>query len=876
MLKLTNIKKTYKMPNFTIKALDDVSVGFRKNEFVSILGPSGSGKTTLLNIVGGLDKYTSGDLIINNKSTKTFKERDWDVYRNHRVGFVFQSYNLIPHQTVLSNVELSLTIAGLSKQERVEKAKQALNKVGLSDQYNKKPNQLSGGQSQRVAIARALVNDPEILLADEPTGALDTKTSKQIMELIKEIANDRLVIMVTHNPQLAKKYSTRIIKLLDGKLKSDSSPLDQQSIKQDEIIIDKPKKEKAKMSWWTAFKLSLQNLFSKKKRTLLTSVASSIGIIGISLVLSLSFGVKSFINNMQSDMLSGNPIMIESSTLDIEKMISSMSDREKVKLLKQDGKVNVSNVVEELAKRASNAQSMFVENNITPEYLNFLSQLPEEDVAAMFYDFETDLKPNLYFDFYQSSTHVPDRISLTAVNSIYTSILMENEDTKPFASMISSVSNFTKQAPTNEEYILNQYNVLAGRYAVEKDEIMLVLNDDRSLTDLLLAQLGYFSQEEFLNLVFKETNDQDYNPDLQIKDSFEFGELMQKEFVWYGNDSIYKTAPAHLENMAKFSYEAYADNINNVEGSVKLKVVGILEPNQNIMYGSLKSGLYYTEKLSQHMLEINQQSEIVQKMDDLELSAYTNIPNENGNMDSVMFSYAYTFRQSTKSAVGFVGSINMVSNLLGSMGGNNAAPIIYSLTKRDLGGEALPSKISIYPLDIEHKDNIIDYLNAWNVQEGRLDEDKITITDPLSIIFAMLNNMINIVTVALIGFTTLALLVSSVMIAIITYVSVVERIKEIGVIRSLGGRKRDVSNLFVAETVLIGLTSGTIAVSVTYFLSMIINAVVNKMIGFKIAIFPIHYALLMLCLSVGLTLISGIIPSKSAAKKDPVIALRTE
>lgn len=881
MLKLKNVNKIYIMPNFEVRALDQFSVTFRQNEFVSVLGPSGSGKTTLLNIVGGLDQYTSGDLMINGKSTKTFKEREWDVYRNHRVGFVFQSYNLIPHQTVLSNVELALTIAGLNKEERVKKAKLALDRVGLHDQYYKKPNQLSGGQSQRVAIARALVNDPEILLADEPTGALDTKTSTQILDLIKEIASDRLVIMVTHNAVLAEKYSTRIINLLDGKLINDSNPITEEELKKKEEPFRTTKKEQAKMTWWTTFKLSLQNLFSKAKRTILTSIASSIGIIGISLVLSLSYGVKSYIHNMQEDMLSGNPITVESNTLDLDKMMDSMGRTEQVKFVKDEGLVNVRKLIEQLAKRASDTQSMFIENNITAEYIDYVNGLPPEDVAAIIYDYELDLKPNLYFDFSETADGDPTSMSLTTIINIYTSILKESEGTRSFANMISNFTNIAKKAPESEEYILSQYDILAGRYATEKDEVMLVLSDDRSLTDLLLAQLGYYSQEEFLNLIYKEIDDPDYNPNLAIKEQFSYQDLMDKTFMWYANDSIYKLPPVMLQDNAKFIYEPYAENITNTDGAVELKIVGILEPNENIMYGSLRSGFYYTEQLSQHILENSEQSLIVQEMTNANLSSYTNIPSEEGKMNAVIFFYDYTFRGVTKTVPGFVGNVSMLSNLLGTIGSSSGGgpeelPMIYALTKRDLGGETLPSKISIYPIDLEHKDNVIQYLNAWNDQEGLDDEDGITLTDPLSIIFAMINNMINVITIALIGFTTLALLVSSVMIAIITYVSVVERVKEIGVIRSLGGRKRDVSNLFVAETVIIGFTSGLVAVMFTYFASFIINLIVRPEIGFNIAIFPIHYAIIMLGISILLTLISGLIPSRSAAKKDPVVALRTE
>src|SRR5690554_3374701 len=409
MLELKNIYKDYKMPTYKVEALKDVNLVFRRNEFVSVLGPSGSGKTTLLNLIGGLDKYTSGDLIINGTSTKEFKSKDWDVYRNHRVGFVFQSYNLIPHQTVLKNVELALTIAGYSKEERIEKAKKALDSVGLSDQYYKKPNQLSGGQSQRVAIARALVNDPDILLADEPTGALDTKTSKQILEIIKEISKERLVVMVTHNSNLAEEYSTRIINLLDGRVTDDSNPLTKEELEEQEkqtIVYKektKEKKEKTKMSLFTTFLLSLNNLISKKSRTILTSIAGSIGIIGISLVLSVSYGLTEFIEDLQDDMLSGNPVMVTKDAFDINAAIERMNQREKLEIVKENGIVNVEKMIEQIREGAQTVGNLFVESVITEDYINYVKEIPEEDIAALFFDYEIDVTNNIYFEFKESA-----------------------------------------------------------------------------------------------------------------------------------------------------------------------------------------------------------------------------------------------------------------------------------------------------------------------------------------------------------------------------------------------------------------------------------------------------------------------------------------
>lgn len=882
MLQLKNLNKTYKMPGFKVEALKDINLSFRKNEFVSILGPSGSGKTTLLNIIGGLDNYDDGDLIINGRKTKDFKEKDWNIYRNHRIGFVFQSYNLIPHQTVLSNVELALTIAGLSKEERIQKAKDALDKVGLHDQYDKKPNQLSGGQSQRVAIARALVNDPEILLADEPTGALDTVTSKQIMDLIKEIASDRLVIMVTHNPDLAEEYSTRIINLLDGEILDDSNPY---KSKTKLVKTKKKSEERAKMSWWTTFKLSIQNLLSKKNRSILTSIASSIGIIGISLVLSLSFGVQLFIKNTQEDMLSGNPILVEESAFDMDAIMAGMSNQDKKEIIKEVGHVTVDEMIKMISERSDQTNGMFVENNITREYIEYLEKMPEEDVAAIFYDREIDISNNIYLDVKESHDEDYVNMSMSTLRTIYTAILKENDVTKPYANLISSFTNIISQAPNNPEYIESQYNILDGKIATEKNEIMLVLNKDGLISDLTLAQLGFYSQEEFINKVFEAIDDDNYNEDLPDKNMFSYEELKNKKFMWYPNDTVFKESNlppiegVPTKEQVPFLYNAYKEDFEEDTGGMELEIVGILEPKEEIMYGSLESGFYYTEKLADYIIENNYESEIVNYLRDKEINGFNTLNgmDEDGENIGVMFFYSYNYLGEDRSNIaGFVGEVDPMSTLMGMFPGDTDDELdvdIVSLTMRHLGGKEIASKISIYPVDLKHKDNVIEYLDAWNDNHPN---DNIVYMDALSIVFTMINDIIKIITIALIGFTSLALFVSSVMIAIITYVSVVERIKEIGVIRSLGGSKRDVSNLFIAETVILGTAAGIIAIAFTYLASFIVNLIVYKHINSNIAVFPIHYALLMLLISITLTLISGLIPSRSAARKDPVKALRTE
>src|SRR5690554_5001622 len=679
MLKLKNIKKDYKVANGKVEALKGITLSFRKNEFVSVLGPSGCGKTTLLNLIGGLDRYTSGDMYINGVSTKNFSDRDFDVYRNHRVGFVFQSYNLIPHQTVLGNVELALTIAGISKEERIERAKYALDKVGLHDQYYKKPNQLSGGQSQRVAIARALVNDPEILLADEPTGALDTKTSGQIMDLIKEIAQDRLVIMVTHNPELAEKYSTRIINLLDGEVQSDSNPYENKEFeevklqKEDKKKQNKKNKETAKMTWWTTFKLSLQNLISKKNRTILTSVASSIGIIGISLVLSLSFGVQLFIKSTQEDMLSGNPIQVTTQALNLESMMQNMGPGEKLDIVKEIGKVGVDQVIKRLAERSAHTKDMLVENTITQEYIDYLLEMPKDDVAAIFLDRELDVNNNIYMSFTEEDG-TETNLSVTGLKSIITSILKENEETKDYASLISNFTNIINEAPDNSEYILSQYDVVSGNMATEKDEIMLVLNKDGLISDLTLAQLGYYEQKEFQNMVFKalENSESEYDETIGFKDYFTYEEILGKKFRWHDNNAVFninmKFDPEIEKNVLDLTYNAYEEQVVINDNSLDLKVVGILEPKEGIEYGTLKNGFYYTKALSDYIIEKNQDSDLVKLFDTMETDQIPSHIDEEGNVKGISFEYSLTYLDKKIESVGLVGKTNPMLDMISGMG----------------------------------------------------------------------------------------------------------------------------------------------------------------------------------------------------------------
>ena len=895
MLQLKNIEKIYAMGDNQVHALKGVSLNFRKNEFVSILGPSGCGKTTLLNIIGGLDKYTSGDLIINGKSTKEYKDRDWDVYRNHRIGFIFQSYNLIPHQSVLENVELALTIAGMSKEERINKAKIAIDKVGLAGLYNKRPNQLSGGQCQRVAIARALVNEPDILLADEPTGALDTVTSVQIMDLIKEISKEKLVIMVTHNPEIAEKYSTRIIKLLDGIIESDNNLCsDEEVLKEDKSSNQEDQKEKAKMSFWTAFKLSARNLLSKFKRTLLVGLAGSIGIIGVSCVLALSSGITDYINLMQEDMLSGNPITITETTYDINAMMGSMTDLEQTEIVLKKGIVSINSILESLAKRAETMESIMVSNEISQEYIDYLKAMPDEYLEALSFNYGIDISNNIYTNFYEDNNTSPKQTSLSVIKTIYSSMLKETNYGE-MSSMIATLQQVMSQSLDNEEYLLSQYDLLTGEVANEKHEIMIVVNKDRQLTDLTLAQLGYYSQEEFLNMVYKSFDKEKYQEG-KSKEEFTYEELLNKTFTWYPNNQVFNkksfTNPMTNEEMISFTYNPYVDNFSE-DNKIELKVVGILQPKANMNYGSLGSGFFYTPELTKYILENSSQSEIVD---------YINNNNKGQSITSGMFgtspmgiTYKYDYlvnleTKEIKSATGFVGSQSVLSimggMMGGMMGGSAAQNSYYTLTLNNVGGAKLPSSIAIYPVDFDLKEKVLAYLDDWNDKEIitvngveilKENRSEITYTDTLSIVIAMINTMISVITTALVAFTAISLVVSTVMIGIITYVSVVERTKEIGVIRSLGGSKKDVGHLFNAETFIIGLVAGVLGIGITYLLSIIANVIIGGITGIYtlVALKPLQ-AIIMVIISVGLTLISGLIPSKSAANMDPVNALRTE
>lgn len=966
MLRLTDIRKNYKVAGEDVPALKGVSVNFRANEFVSILGPSGCGKTTLLNIIGGLDKYTSGDLVINGRSTKSFGDREWDVYRNHRIGFVFQSYNLIPHQTVLGNVELALTIAGVSKAERRARAKAVLEKVGLGEHLNKRPNQLSGGQCQRVAIARALVNDPEILLADEPTGALDTKTSVQIMNLMKEIAGERLVIMVTHNPELAQQYSTRIISLLDGQMIYDTDPYSDEEEEAEcraraekeaaEAAADggkKKRKERAKMGFATAFALSGRNLIAKKGRTIMVGIAGSIGIIGVAIVLAFSSGIQGYIASMQNDMLSGYPLYVSQNAVDYSQLLSLTMNmlEDEDKSYYESNKIYLNHMVETLTQLGGTQ----ITNNITQDYIDYVEKMPEEYYEAIRYSYGINFANNIYTDYVYDEEGTLDAdgnpiengtISVTGIRAIYASVLGEIEEYASYASMISSIGTFS-ELPDSEDYIMSQYDLLYGSYPEQgdKNSLVLVLNSDSELTDLMLAQFGYVSAREFVNYAFSYVGEENgeynefYQPDKpHMEDPYDYSDFVgenAKKFYWYPNDVVYDKNNAGLT--ASYTYNAYADDFTEEEKSqaVELNVACILRPKDDVMYGSLSSGLYYTKALSEYVHEIetnpDTMSQVVKDANAATDSEGNLLDESDRYISNVTYKYYYYYdaeddtagdikrniKREVEEGFGSYASSSAASSGLSMISSmysreefiqmvnasidqfltesgldpndyqyrfstlmNYLTSMIYGTSDKvvylsELGGLTLPSRITFYISDFDSKDDVTAYLDEWN--DGKDEVDQITYTDTVGVIMEMVGMLITMITVALIVFTSIALVVSTVMIGIITVVSVVERIKEIGVIRAMGGRKRDVKNLFMAETFIIGLLAGLIGIVVTYILSVIANIIIGTITGIgTLAALPAWQAVIMVALSVLLTLISGLIPAAKAAKQDPVVALRTE
>ncbi len=895
-LQLKNIIKVYGSGDNLVSALKGVDLSFRKNEFVSILGPSGCGKTTMLNIIGGLDRYTSGDLIINGTSTKQYKDGDWDAYRNHRIGFVFQSYNLIPHQTVIGNVELALTLAGISKEERRKRAEETLKRVGLENEMKKRPNQLSGGQMQRVAIARALINNPEILLADEPTGALDSTTSVQIMELIREIAGERLVIMVTHNPELAEKYSTRIVKLHDGLVVSDSNPYNPEE-KQEQVKEEKSrkrkfwfrrrKKDKTSMSFKTALGLSGKNLYAKKGRTAITSFAGSIGIISVCLVLALSNGFNNYILKTEEDMLSYYPLEVTETTVDLTSITSGMMQASDMPDLSQlEDKVYVNSFLTNIA------QGMTVTNNISDDYLEYVEQMDANGwTEAISYGTGINLANNLFTDVKMKSVEGGDKsvkYSLSSLKDYYTVLLgNQKEEYAQLAPMVDYLGAIYGKIPGTRdlnkenlgEYVLSQYEPASqnSKFPTESNQAILVLGKNNDITDLTLAQLGIMGEKQFLDL-FPETTDNTENNPTEDYQTVSFNDIIGKKYSLLYNDSIYvKNTDPNAEYM--FSYQG--ENPTKTDG-IEIEIVGVYRLKAGRTNGCLGSGLFFTEKLVEDYLAINMQSEIAKEIREQANVSAILLPmvqqlkempdgEEKETLEQKIFQYAMSKYNYLKRASKTLDSYYIESN----DGGIKVNILFGDSALRSVGGKDTVNSIKIYTDTFEHKDIILSHLDAWNDTHEK--EEQIRYTDTVGMMMSMMQMMLDAITYVLVAFTSISLVVSSVMIGIITYVSVVERTKEIGVLRAIGARKRDIRNLFNAETFIIGLTSGAMGVGVSYLLSGIINLILGSLTGIStLASLPITSAFIMVVVSIALTLLGGLIPSRSAARKDPVVALRTE
>ena len=1101
MLKLVKIKKNYIMKDQEpVRALRGVSLNFRRNEFVAILGPSGCGKTTLLNIIGGLDRYSDGDLIIKDKSTKNYTDRDWDTYRNHSIGFVFQAYNLIGHQNVQRNVELALTIGGVGRKERKERALKALEKVGLKGMERKKPNQLSGGQMQRVAIARALVNNPEILLADEPTGALDSETSVQIMDLLKEVAKDRLVIMVTHNPDLAAKYATRIVNMFDGVITGDTNPFNgHESAKRTgyrcpkcgQIILQKvercphcnvlaeypkpeveDKKKKSSMSFWTATSLSIANLFSKSKRTILVAIAGSIGIFGVSTVLSASTGVRRYIDNMQDDMLSSYPLSIAEETVDYTSLMTGLYSDTDSKIMEFDTstRVGLNSMIDYMMDRYSDITSVKT-NTINDDLVEFIKEIPEEYISATSYSYAIDPTNNIFTKWQpDANSNETMNISLNGLTQRYIAELRTVQGFEQYASYVDLFTDFMLLLPGGEDYILSQYDLLGdSHFPQNENEIMLVVESDTTLTDLVFAQLGYYHEDEVMNIAKKAIKKYDpentmSNAELDAKypyrTSFSYEELLNKEFTYYPHDTIYhydsidvkpykdynlvfrnaandefysltysgnssqsiikgiiytgthiKLNPFTYENIyavkmsddfdmnnmsedmdfeeiiadpdndqdpssgsflafdaknaralmtgdgfdrSKLSYFSVGTNnpsnaivIQNLEtpafsmftcekeivdqmetvtgyqypanadpawsNGTSLKISGILRPKEGISFGSLRRGVYYTKEFQDKYMNDAKDSQIIKG--DRSFSKHI----ESGALNTSTYNAYVTFNYTSwknpdvpSTEFGYASCLN--GNLSSSF-----SSLFSSITGVDYGQEnethfrslcglriikntdengtiisynyqKLPQSISIYPVNFEMKEKVNEYLDSWNSEEDivlydgtpeekvlhKADRDELTYTDTISIIIEVIDTMITIITTALVIFTSLSLVVSSFMIAVITYISVMERVKEIGVIRSLGGRKKDVSRLFISENLITGVLSGIIGIFITFLVCALINAIIHPFGIPAVAVLTLPIVGIMIVLSIVLSVLAGLVPSVHASNQDPVIALRSE
>lgn len=986
MFEIRNIVKNYETGSETVHALKGVSIAFRESELVSILGQSGCGKTTLLNIIGGLDQYTSGDLIINGQSTKQYKSADWDIYRNHSVGFIFQSYNLIPHQSVISNVELALTLSGVSKAERRRRAKEALEKVGLGNQLNKRPNQMSGGQMQRVAIARALVNDPDILLADEPTGALDSETSIQIMELVKEIAKDRLVIMVTHNPELAEKYSTRIVKLLDGQIVGDSDPFDpakepaHSEVRKTEVT----KGQKTSMSFLTALSLSKNNLMTKKGRTFLTSFAGSIGIIGIALILSLSNGVQEYINSVERSTLASFPVSIQHETVDYTSLMTSMMNvRDNAEENRDPDRIYTNDISTEMMKTMLSE----MQTNNLAEFKEYLESDPD-GISASIEEIQYSYDSNLYIYGHSADGDIMQINPSTVMSAMMGQSMADNvsQMTNTYSSLMGSSSMSSYDAfreLLSTDMLKTEYEVLAGRLPEAYNEVVVLVTDRNELSDVTLYTLGLRDQGELEGMMSSVMVGESF--DLDTGDlSFSYDDLMGMEFSMLTAPEFYQKNDdgtwTDMRSDSEFMEQA-------AENGLKLKVVGILKPDADSLISSTNSGgIGYTHALTEYMIDKTNSSELVKEQkENPDVDVFTGIEFPKADEEEEqpmsqseameMLTGMLTEEQRTKLNEGIMAAITeeqqaqiqsammgMVSDeqmnsimmgvltpeqltqlqsgadvnslLTDAQKAQMSAQIAASLTAEQnaelstmmngmvdptkmytifmqvlttdqlrqlmdmtkepettdatydgnlklLGVAELsePSSMKIYATDFESKEKITQLIEKYNDSKIADDNqaDVINYTDYVGLMMSSVSDIINAISYILIAFVAISLIVSSIMIGIITYISVLERTKEIGILRAMGASKRDISNVFNAETLIVGFSAGVIGIAVTLLLNIPINIIIENITGIaNVALLPWQGGVILVVISMLLTLIAGLVPAGVAAKKDPVEALRTE
>ena len=859
MLELKDIKKDYITSNETVQALKGISIKFRENEFVAILGQSGCGKTTLLNIIGGLDHYTSGDLIINGKSTKEFKDKDWDTYRNHSIGFVFQSYNLIPHQSILSNVELALTISGVSKRERKKRAIEALEKVGLGDKLHKRPNELSGGQMQRVAIARAIVNNPDIILADEPTGALDTKTSVQVMDILKEISKEHLIIMVTHNPDLAAKYATRTVKILDGNIIDDSNPYDGKENEEKEDS----KKKKPSMSFLTALSLSLNNLMTKKGRTILTAFAGSIGIIGIALILSLSAGVQNYISSIEEDTLASYPVILQESTVDLGgMMVGLMEEAEGNKNeTKEENKIYSRDIMDSMLTTMSSE----VKTNNLAKFKKYIETTDKIKPYANAIKYSYDLDLNIYKS--DTSNGVVKVNPSQVMNTIGMDSMVEAGNQMYGSTMMSDVNVFSELFD-NQEMLDLQYELLQGKWPENYNEVVVIVDKDNEISDYTLYSLGLKNQDELKDKMTKIQNGEQV--DENEGSSYTYDDLLNLSFKILLNADLY-----NKENGAwvdKSENEEYLKE--KLESAEELKVVGIIKQKEESVSSNTQGGIGYTKSLVEHVANKANETDIVKEQkDNPDINVFTGLEfPKNGEEEDFSLDSLTTEQKMALASM----NAEDLSKLMEAYAENSEASYENNLEKLGVIDLNSPSAINIYPKDFDSKEAISNSITEYNNNQEN-ENDKINYTDTIGIMMSSVSTIVDTISYVLIAFVAISLVVSSIMIGIITYISVLERTKEIGILRAIGASKRDISRVFNAETFITGLVSGLIGIGVTILLTIPINSIIMSVTGVNVEAFlPWQAGIILVLISMFLTIIAGLIPSRMASKRDPVKALRTE